>query len=68
MKDIIDQANDLAQLELDNLLANRQTFTGESVIDCIECGEPIPEKRRQLIKGYHLCIDCQSLKELRTKR
>ena len=68
MKDIIDQANDLAQLELDNLLANRQTFIGESVIDCIECGEPIPEKRRQLIKGCHLCIDCQSLKELRTKR
>ena len=35
MKDIIDQANELAQLELDNLLANRQTFTGESVINCI---------------------------------
>lgn len=68
MKDIIDQANDLAQLELDNLIANRQTFTGESAIDCIECDEPIPEKRRQLIKGCQLCIDCQSLKELHTKR
>ncbi len=68
MKDIIEQANDLAQLELDNLLANRQTFTGESAIDCIECGEPIPEKRRQLLKGCQLCIDCQNLKELRAKR
>ncbi|KES14117.1 DnaK suppressor protein [Gilliamella apicola SCGC AB-598-B02] len=68
MKDIIDQANDLAQLELDNLLANRQTFTGESANDCIECGEPIPEKRRQLLKGCQLCIDCQNLKELRAKR
>lgn len=68
MRDIIDQANDLAQLELDNLLANRQIFTGESANDCIECGEPIPEKRRQLLKGCQLCIDCQSLKELRAKR
>ncbi|PXY93060.1 TraR/DksA family transcriptional regulator [Gilliamella apis] len=68
MRDIVDQANDLAQLELDNLLANRQTFAGESAKDCIGCGEPIPEKRRQLLKGCQLCVDCQSLKELFAKR
>ncbi len=68
MRDIVDQANDLAQLELDNLLANRQTFAGESAKDCIECGEPIPEKRRQLLKGCQLCVNCQSIKEQFAKR
>lgn len=68
MRDIIDQANDLAQLELDNLLANRQVFKGESAKDCIECGEPIAEKRRQLLKGCQLCVDCQNLKEQFAKR
>ncbi|OCG24640.1 conjugal transfer protein TraR [Gilliamella sp. wkB108] len=68
MRDVIDRANDLAQLELDNLIANRKTFQGESATHCIECDEPIPEKRRQLLKGCQLCVDCQRLKEKLAKR
>lgn len=32
---------------------------GESLRDCAECGEPIPEGRRAAIPGVKLCIDCQ---------
>ncbi len=66
MRDTIDCANDLAQQEIDNILAKRQTvFVGKSATNCLECGESIPEKRRQLLKGYKLCVDCQGLKEKR---
>ncbi|GAB3673294.1 DksA/TraR family C4-type zinc finger protein [Salinisphaera aquimarina] len=33
---------------------------GESLTHCEECGEPIPERRRELIKGVRLCVACQS--------
>lgn len=32
---------------------------GESLAHCEECGEPIPEKRRELIPGVRLCTACQ---------
>ena len=36
---------------------------GESLRYCDECGDEIPEQRRQAIKGVRLCIECQSLLE-----
>ncbi|EPH6762331.1 TraR/DksA C4-type zinc finger protein [Cronobacter dublinensis] len=30
---------------------------------CIDCGDPIPEKRRQLIPGVRLCVHCQVARE-----
>ena len=30
-----------------------------SLLSCIECGEEIPEKRRQAIPGVQHCITCQ---------
>ncbi|NHN87676.1 DksA/TraR family C4-type zinc finger protein [Acetobacter conturbans] len=33
---------------------------GESEQYCRECGEEIPEARRQAMAGVRLCIDCQS--------
>ena len=33
---------------------------GESSLECLECGEPIPEPRRQALPGVKTCIDCQS--------
>ena len=32
---------------------------GESKTHCVECEEPIPEKRRQAIPGVCLCVRCQ---------
>ncbi|MFZ5965105.1 DksA/TraR family C4-type zinc finger protein [Thalassococcus sp. BH17M4-6] len=46
------------QDELARLKA-RRTPQGESAEFCVDCEEPIPEKRRQALPGVKLCIDCQ---------
>lgn len=33
---------------------------GESRADCADCGEPIPEARRNAIPGVRLCVACQT--------
>lgn len=33
---------------------------GQSRSHCIECEEPVPEKRRELIPGVQRCVACQS--------
>lgn len=37
---------------------------GESLHECEECGEPIPEARRKAIPGVRLCVNCQQQKDL----
>ncbi|MFD2230914.1 DksA/TraR family C4-type zinc finger protein [Alkalimarinus sediminis] len=34
--------------------------SGESAKFCDECGEAIPEARREAVPGVRLCITCQS--------
>lgn len=43
----------------------RRAPQGESAEDCAECGEPIPEARRNAIPGVKLCIDCQKARDAR---
>ncbi|WP_029685470.1 DksA/TraR family C4-type zinc finger protein [Tatumella saanichensis] len=33
---------------------------GESAEFCEECGEPIPEARRQALAGVRFCVNCQA--------
>ncbi|MDQ2069594.1 DksA/TraR family C4-type zinc finger protein [Natronospira bacteriovora] len=33
---------------------------GESLSHCEECGDPIPQARREAIPGVRLCVPCQS--------
>lgn len=33
---------------------------GESALECDDCGEAIPRKRREALPGVRTCIDCQS--------
>jgi len=40
---------------------------GESRRDCAECGEPIPEARRQAVPGVRLCIECQAARDEQDK-
>jgi phage/conjugal plasmid C-4 type zinc finger TraR family protein len=39
--------------------SRHQLPTGESAAYCEECGEPIPQARREAIKGVRLCVSCQ---------
>lgn len=40
--------------------ANMPQLTGESALECVECGEEIPQNRREALPGVKLCIECQS--------
>lgn len=44
-------------------IANRVQYQGESALDCEECGEPIPQGRREAVPGVQLCAGCQSARE-----
>ncbi len=33
---------------------------GDSLTHCEECGEPIPERRRQALSGVRTCVACQA--------
>lgn len=33
---------------------------GESLRYCEECGEEIPQRRREVLPGVRLCVTCQS--------
>lgn len=36
---------------------------GDSLYECEECGDPIPEARRQALPGVRLCLQCQQEKD-----
>lgn len=52
------------QDELARLKAQRAPV-GESLRDCAECGEEIPEARRMARPGVKLCIQCQQERDVR---
>jgi phage/conjugal plasmid C-4 type zinc finger TraR family protein len=41
-------------------LARGRLPAGNSLTHCEECGEAIPEARRQAIPGVRFCVKCQS--------
>lgn len=38
---------------------------GESLRECENCGEPIPESRRLAVPGVRLCLQCQQEEDSR---
>lgn len=54
-----DQIDASFQDELKRMQARRLP-EGESLTNCAECDEPIPEARRRALPGVKLCVDCQS--------
>lgn len=66
--EIIDQANELAQRRLDLTIHNmRINHNAVSATHRCDCGEEIPERRRELVAGCQRCADCQEEEELRGK-
>lgn len=66
MVDFSDTASDLETERLNQSLANRAVFDGESEHECIHCGNEIPQQRRSL-GNVKLCIDCQTAVESDSK-
>lgn len=68
MPEIIDQANELAERRLEMTIQNmRINHNAVSATHCSDCGEEIPERRRELVAGCQRCADCQEEEELRGK-
>ena len=45
------------------LLARTLLPAGEGTEECDDCGEPIPQKRREALPGVRTCVGCQSLRD-----
>lgn len=63
MADAADVANERMDLIIESHLAARHRFEGVSATHCNECDETIPERRRELLPGVRLCVECQQLEE-----
>lgn len=68
MADAADVGNDLMQERLDRILATRPAaLVGVSAWWCDDCGDEIPEARREAAPGCHRCAECQGLAERRAR-
>ena len=47
--------------------ARAQLPTGESLLQCMICGENIPERRRLALPGVRTCVECQSERDTRQR-
>jgi phage/conjugal plasmid C-4 type zinc finger TraR family protein len=47
------------------LIARAKMPVGEGAMDCEECGEPIPERRRLALPGVRTCVECQAARDAR---
>ena len=68
MSDVIDRASGLEAQFTKVALANhltraKQNAQRESAQECGECGDPIPQERRQKVPGCQYCTQCQSSRE-----
>ena len=68
MTDIVDLANDLVELRLQEAIASCPRHTGPSATHCEECDDVIPERRRKALPGVQTCTFCQGLLESRASK
>jgi phage/conjugal plasmid C-4 type zinc finger TraR family protein len=60
---VLDQIDDTVT---DGVLSARARLpVGEGSEHCVECGDEIPEKRRQALPGARTCVSCQSGRDSR---
>lgn len=67
MADICDEAEVVIQEALNRSLSQIPRYTGVSATECVECGDEIPEGRREAVKGVKLCMGCAEREALATK-
>ena len=66
--EIIDQANELEEMQREAAIAKyRIDHNAVSATHCVDCGEGIPERRREVVAGCQRCAECQEVAEERGK-
>ena len=67
MADEVDTANDQQARLLSAAIqhvSGALHANGESLAECLECGSPIPEKRRVASPGCEYCVTCAAWMEI----
>ena len=62
MTDLYDRAAEIEQFHRETAIRNQAEKNNPAAVsayECEECGEPIPEARRQAVIGCRCCISCQ---------
>jgi phage/conjugal plasmid C-4 type zinc finger TraR family protein len=60
---VLDQIEDTVT---DGVLTARARMpAGEGTLNCVECGDEIPEGRRRALPGATTCVNCQSGRDSR---
>lgn len=66
---LADRASDLEQQQRDDALdVVRRQLAVQGTAECVDCGEPIPAERRQLMPCSTRCVPCQNLHEYRGRQ
>lgn len=60
---VLDQIDDTISDGVKN--ARARLPRGQGVLDCVECGEVIPQARRSALPGVTTCVDCQKGRDQR---
>jgi phage/conjugal plasmid C-4 type zinc finger TraR family protein len=63
MADNADIAGDYMDRLTENRLQARVRYRGASRTHCVECEEPIPQRRQDSLPGVQRCVSCQELRE-----
>ncbi|ELY1831932.1 MULTISPECIES: TraR/DksA C4-type zinc finger protein [Pseudomonas] len=69
--DVVDRCteqNDFTEAALEAHLSSHQRRSGPSAYRCDECGDAIPEARRQAEPGTQHCVECKQYLEHLQKR
>ncbi|WP_044871992.1 TraR/DksA C4-type zinc finger protein [Pseudomonas sp. LFM046] len=68
MVDLVDMANEVAELRLNEALERQRREGNVSAVSaefCEDCDDAIPEPRRLALPGVQTCVECQGLREVR---
>lgn len=67
--EIIDAASELEEMQREQAIAaHRIDRNAVSASHCIECGDDIPQARREAVPGCRTCADCQQIIETKNKQ
>ncbi|WAH52564.1 TraR/DksA family transcriptional regulator [Pseudescherichia vulneris] len=67
--EIIDAASELEEIQREQAIAaHRIDRNAVSATHCIECGDDIPQARREAVPGCRTCASCQEEIELIRKQ
>lgn len=67
--EIIDAASELEEMQREQAIAaHRIDRNAVSATNCIDCGDNIPQARREAVPGCRTCADCQQIIEIKNKQ